>query len=116
MRIYIAGPISADPTRTIEEKIQAFTDTERALFKEGHTPINPTKVVPECKRTCVERTVFPDRLGQGVHSWECYMKADITALLTCDAIYPLNAWQLSPGARIEVELATALGIPWFARD
>jgi hypothetical protein len=38
------------------------------------------------------------------------MKEDISALLTCDAIYLLKNWGDSRGARIERAIALELGI------
>ena len=41
----------------------------------------------------------------------CYMRSDIAALLTCDAIHMLPGWENSRGATVEHTIATALGLP-----
>lgn len=110
MRVYIAGPISADPTRTIEEKIAAFTEAERLLEAEGHEVTSPIKVPIDCgmdAEECASITRFPDRRGQG-HAWECYMAHDLSALVLCDAIMLLPGWDESPGARLEWTVAWSL--------
>lgn len=43
-------------------------------------------------------------------SWESYMKEDLQQLLQCKFLYALPNWEESKGARIEIELATTLGI------
>lgn len=46
-------------------------------------------------------------------SWEHYMRVDIAALCQCDGVAVLNNWQDSRGARLEVFIATELGIPVY---
>jgi len=44
------------------------------------------------------------------HKYKEYMIADITALFYCDAIFMLNGWEESKGARIEKFIAKEVGI------
>ena len=46
---------------------------------------------------------------QGTPWVEC-LRADIAALVTCDAIYLLDGWQQSKGATLEHHIAMRLGM------
>lgn len=46
-------------------------------------------------------------------SWQSYMKHDIIEMLNCDALYMLNNWHYSKGAKIEWQIATFLGMQIF---
>lgn len=99
MRVYIAGPIAGYP----DANRAAFEDAADRLRALGHVPINPHEVTPyEHEGDC------PPGLPGGeaaTHNAPCYMRTDITAMLTCDAIYLLPGWQKSEGARIEYLIA-----------
>lgn len=43
-------------------------------------------------------------------TWQDYMKADIILLMSCTAIYFLQNWRNSPGAKLEQYLAQELNI------
>lgn len=108
--IYIAGPISADIGIPLEEKIQRFHDAEASLRSRGHEVINPLTVETD---TCPGECNPDGHVGQeGVptHSWACFMRHDIRALLLCDTIALLPGWETSPGARLEVRIARELGM------
>lgn len=114
MRLYIAGPISADPSRTVAEKVASFRDVSGWLMDKGYETVPAIDVPPECglsREECTALTERPGRVGQGDHSWECYMKYDLRAMLLCDGVALLPKWLLSPGARIEVNTAIAVGLP-----
>jgi len=87
MKIYISGAITGNDNAEKE-----FTKAEERLRIMGHTPVNPFKI--KAKGT----------------SWADYMKADIKELLKCDAIYMLEGWKKSKGARLENSIAEQLGI------
>jgi hypothetical protein len=42
--------------------------------------------------------------------WAQAMRADLRALIVCEAISLLPGWEDSRGARLEVEIARALGL------
>ena len=94
MKIYISGKITG---LDIEVSKQYFQTVEDELLKNGHTPINPWKVLP----------FHPD------HSWNDYMAEDIKVLMTCDAILMLENWTDSKGAKVEHALAEKLGLQMY---
>lgn len=90
-RVYISGPITGIANNNINE----FSRMASLLHSLGHEPVNPHEVLK-----------FDVNL-----SWSDYMKADIKALMDCDAYVLLDGWGDSRGARIEKRLADDLGIP-----
>lgn len=89
MKIYISGQISGLPIERVEIN---FTVAHIRMEEEGYEVFNP--------------------LLNGIpadSTWEEHMKADIKMLMQCDAIYLLNNWEDSKGARIERDIAVALG-------
>jgi hypothetical protein len=91
MKIYISGKITG---LEYDEAFAMFEAAEVVLAKLGHEPVNPMKKVSE----------------QEGKSWSEYMKEDIPILLECDAIYLLNNWGDSKGARLEKIVAEELGM------
>lgn len=108
MRIYIAGPIAGYPLGNKE----AFAAAAVRLTIEGHAPLNPHTVEPVQHAGPCPPGPPAGEEGDGVvrHTAPCYMRTDITALLTCDAIYMLTGWELSSGSRTEFEAARAAGL------
>lgn len=95
-RIYISGKISGlDPA----EARAKFYAAERAIESFGYVAVNPMKLVEDC--------------GQ---SWADFMLADINLLFNCDAIYLLENWRESRGARIEFAIAAELGLQILFQD
>lgn len=88
LKIYISGPMSGLP----ENNYPAFLKAQKALFDAGYKFI-----------------INPARLGEK-DSWEEYMKRDIQLLCQCDAVALLDGWGDSRGARLEVQIALALGL------
>lgn len=84
--VYIAGKIGG---LDYFEAYSNFHKAEIELSLKNFVSINPMKL-PH----------LHDR------SWKSYMKEDLRALKECDALYALDNWQDSRGARIEV---------WFAK-
>ena len=39
-----------------------------------------------------------------------HMRVDIALLLECDCIYMLQGWELSKGAKLELDVASSCGI------
>lgn len=89
MKIYISGKISGIENKAFE----IFERAEEKLKLEGFDVVNPMKIN-----------------HQHDNSWESYMKEDIKSLCDCDAIYMLNNWSDSKGAKIELDLAMSLGL------
>ena len=91
MRVYISGPITNNPNY-----ISMFHQAEKELSYIGYKAVNPVKI--------------SERLGPDA-THETYMKKDIEALLSCDAIMFLPGWEESEGCRLEKEVAGGCGIP-----
>lgn len=87
-KIYISGKITDNPNYKAD-----FEAAESALKIAGFQPVNPAE----------------EHLPDGA-TWADYMRHDIKLLCDCDAIYMLNGWRESAGARIENELAQDLGM------
>ena len=92
MRIYISGKISGCPVR---EYLLRFSKAEQMLRAAGNEVINPASI----------GLMFPESFR---HS--DYMDIDIMLLSKCDAIYMLNGWEESEGARQEHEFAEEEGL------
>ena len=89
MRVYISGQMTEKP----DLNRKAFKDAEQHLKSLGYTVINP--------HNCP------------VDSYEVCMKRDILLLLQCDAIYLLDGWSKSKGAKVEYAVACAIGLKIF---
>lgn len=87
-KIYISGKITDNENYKTD-----FEAAELALKIAGYQPVNPVE----------------EHLPDGA-TWADYMRHDIKLLCDCDAIYMLNGWRESAGAKIEHKLARDLGI------
>ena len=85
MKIYIAGPM----TGLVEFNRPAFMFTAAKLTGRGHVALNPA--------------VLPDGLTQAQ-----YMDICLAMLRCAHAIYLLDGWEKSAGARAEKALAEKL--------
>ncbi len=90
-KIYLSGAISGRP---IDEARQQFAEAETKLQKWGFEVLNP----------------FNNGLIETA-PWGDHMKADIKMLLAADAVYMLDGWVDSKGARLENIIAGALDMP-----
>lgn len=88
--IYIAGPMTGYPNYNYD----SFHAVEDQLRSMGHRHINN-----------------PARHFDGDQglSWETYIAKAIDAVLNSEAIVVLPGWMESPGARLEIAIATAVG-------
>lgn len=88
--VYISGAIAHhDPL----ERRAAFARAERLLRLKGFRPWNP----------------FRNGLPQDA-PWRDHMRVDLAQLLRCDRIYMLRGWELSKGAKLELDVASSCGI------
>lgn len=96
MKIYISGPITGVP-----DYADKFNHAQNELTVKYPTAtlINPL---------FVEHPPFAD--------WIDYMKADIKALLDCNAIYMMKGWQKSKGATLEFIIAKHLDMTIIYED
>ena len=89
-KVYISGAIAH---YDLEERRQAFDQADSFLSLKGYSPVNP----------------FKNGLPDEAH-WREHMRADIALLLGCDFIYMLQGWELSKGAKLELDVASSCGI------
>lgn len=85
MKIYIAGKV-----RGLKNYKEIFKKAENKLQGKGHITLNPAE------------------LPEGLH-WTDYMKICIPMLEVAEAIYLLNNWQDSTGAKVEKAYAECQG-------
>ena len=88
MRIYISGPITGT-----DDYMKRFCDADRILSDKGYEVINPAAIA----------RLLPDFEPNE------YMKIDLKLLELCDAIYLLDGWQHSNGAKKELYRALCDG-------
>lgn len=87
MRLYIAGPMSGLP----DFNYPAFHAAEAELWSAGHGVLNPAR--------------NPEQ-----DSWEGYMREAIALVVQADGIAFLPGSKDSRGARLELNMAEALGM------
>ncbi len=109
-KVYLSGPISADPLGTQHAR-WAFGETALGVERRGDVPVNPFDV-PACNgdtkwNAAQSECESPD--GKH-HSWGCYLKHDLVAMLLCDEVQTLPGWQNSRGALLEVGTALNVGM------
>lgn len=93
MKTYIAGPMTGLP----EFNRAAFNAAAKEITASGCVPLNPA--------------ILPDGLSQ-----PDYMCICMAMLQRADAIYMLDGWQSSAGARAEYALAEKLEIEILFQD
>lgn len=112
MKIYISGKISG---LSHNEYTDLFGRAEAHLLDLGHQPVNPLKLTACDDENCNGDERKPD--GAYLHSWPCYLKFDIAAMLECDAIAMLPNWHESKGAKFERFVAEGVGLlPLFFNE
>jgi hypothetical protein len=89
-KVYISGAIAH---YEMNERKEAFANAEMRLQSMGFNPVNP----------------FKNGLPDEAH-WREHMRADIRLLLDCEFIYMLQGWELSKGAKLELDVASSCGI------
>lgn len=93
-RVYISGKITGLSEKEWTENFEA---AEKALTDAGYRVINPAKVKVDL-------------------DYQEYLTIDIILLGRCDAIYMLDNWQDSNGAKVERATAEALNLTVIDRS
>jgi hypothetical protein len=101
MKIYIAGPMKGKPN----ENRKAFSDAKAYMLANNNTGPKLEVINPH------DLTMNLDTHYMGEdEAYQTCMRIDIKCLVTCDAIYMLKGWEHSKGARLEHEIAKAIGL------
>ena len=95
MRVYLSGSITG-----VKHADKLFAKAEEKLELEGYDVVNPYKVGELLKKEYTKKNKVPN--------YEDYMREDIGLLINCDAIYLLENWGTSKGARLEKKIAEVL--------
>ena len=99
-KIYISGQITGLPKSEYEA---LFNDAENKLRTQGYDVVTPLRV-----------KIDPAEIDPKKHTeseiWKAHLKADITELIRCHAVYMLPNWERSEGATLEHEIAKCLDI------
>jgi len=92
MRVYIAGPIKGNDSAR-----ECFALAAKMLRDLGkYEVVNPF----ELNVSAIEADA----------GYAAYMRADLKALVGCDAIHLLRGWENSAGARLEFQVAQMCGL------
>lgn len=96
--VYIAGPFRGPNSWEIECNIRRAEELALSAWRAGYAVI--------CPHTNT-------RFFQGAGPDQIWLEGDIEILRRCDAVLLTEDWQRSSGARAEVDVAKAQGIPVF---
>ena len=89
MRLYVSGPVTGKENRNVDD----FKRTRAFLMDAGYQVVIPTDLVND-----------PPTMTRGQITCRC-----LSELLNCDGVALLRGWRRSPGACLEVAVATACG-------
>jgi hypothetical protein len=103
MKIYVAGPYSAQTRGGVELNIRRAIDAGIAIFKKGHYPYVPHLT------DLIEIRNLETRDGL---TYEDYLRWDLPWLMACDGLFYLAP---SKGADQELTLAKTLSMHIFYR-
>jgi hypothetical protein len=107
-KTYISGRISGtdNPSpEVVQQRIRRFSEVTVLLPYDADQIVNPVEV-----GACTPEDPWCGGVHNEEHSWSCYMRFDIAALMRCDRIVMLAGWQESRGARLERYIAEQLGM------
>jgi hypothetical protein len=98
LKIYVAGPYTADTPADVDRNVRTAMDVGVALFHKGHFPFIP------------HLTHYVDGRANETNrrlTWDDYMRRDLAWLEVADAFFFIKE---SKGAVIELEAARAAGL------
>lgn len=93
LKIYIAGPYSANTENGKQKNVNVAIDTAIAIFLKGHFPYIPHLTHFVDKRTKKKKLKL---------QWNDYIRWDMPWLKVCDALFFLKS---SKGANLELQAA-----------
>ncbi len=108
-RVYLSGPITGDGQHR-----ERFAGAEALVRARGDEPVNPLDVPAMCEDfSCLKATDHGPHSNtpEGKHTWACYLRGDVCAMLSCDSVLLLKGWEKSPGAMAEQFIARMLRMP-----
>ena len=97
LRIYIAGPMRGRP----DHNFPAFNRAAERFRAAGWEVLNPVDIGQELTAN------DPNTPGG------TYLRADLAAIVTCDAMAILPEWDHSTGARCEVGVGITIGLAFY---
>jgi len=100
MKLYLAGPMRGYP----EFNFPAFHQAAAELREAGYEVWSPAE------RDLDEG--FNPKTDQA-RSLKYYMRLDLPAVLDADAVAVLEGWERSTGAKLEIYVAQACGMPVY---
>lgn len=112
MKIYIAGPMTGLP----EFNFPAFFEAAEYLQAEGHDTFNPAAKDKEIYGDDVGSSPTGDVQDAAQHGFDIREALFLDLQFICkeaDALYMLEGWERSTGARAEHATATALHLPAY---
>lgn len=109
MKVYVAGPMTG-----IENyNWPAFEEAAAMLRRWGYEVVSPTEIDEEMDAVIVSRltdgTVWNVRTTPSF-DYDSVLATDLKHVENSDAIYLLQGWQKSKGARMELETALRCGL------
>lgn len=93
--LYIAGPMTGIP----EFNYPAFREAEISLLAAGYAALNPASIEAYNPTPGIPQ------------EWRWYMRHALRMVSNCDALALLPGWEKSRGAKLEVQVASALELP-----
>lgn len=114
-RIYLSGPISGIPKEIAEAQFDNAYQRLKQESPEAYV-VNPLKDVPHQLRinaaiSPVMRATIPCYTPIDIENWRDCMRIALDELTFCHEIHMLPGWQQSEGAKLEHQIALALGMP-----
>jgi len=104
---YIAGPMTGYPGFNY----QAFDEARDALIIDGWDVISPADL--DRVNLGIDFSVMTGTEDLSEHR-TAFARQDIDALLKVGAVFVLDGWEKSTGARNEMDIATMLGVPIYS--
>jgi nucleoside 2-deoxyribosyltransferase len=93
MRVYLSGPMKGYP----ESNFPAFHAKAAALRSKGLEVVNPAEINVK-------------GAGNDADFYNQCLRADLKAMMDCDAIALMRGWEASNGANLELHVAHRVGM------